>query len=259
MKLDAFEAIPDVRALLDSFPSAGSCVRLPPLPGGASAAVALSLADLLRDPLLVVTETPAEAERIFGDLQTFDGGPGTTYFPQRETLPYEDSDPHVEISGQRVEALRDLLAGRVSVLVSTARALAERMPLTGDGGSIELSLNEGAEMRLSEVASRLETMGFEPVHTIQELGEFAVRGGIVDVFPYGHDFPLRIELWGDEIESIRRFDLLTQRSIERVDRVEILPVTLRPQESGAAPDFRSLLELLPPGTVAWRMAPRACR
>jgi transcription-repair coupling factor (superfamily II helicase) len=240
---------------------AGTRVRVQPLPGASPAAVAAVLADHRPGVVVVVADTPGTGDEVFDDLRSLTDDQRVCYFPQRETLPYEDADPHLEISGQRVEALGRMLSGRVRLLVTTARALAERFPVPAEDGSLALELEMGRQVRLADLGERLERMGFDRVHTIQELGEFAVRGGIIDVFPFGHDRPLRIELWGDEIVSLRRFDLLTQRSIQPEERVEILPIDLQAgsPDDGAESETRCLLELLPGGSTLLLLAPDSGR
>ncbi|MEJ2371965.1 MAG: DEAD/DEAH box helicase, partial [Gemmatimonadales bacterium] len=225
------------------------------LPGGARAAFASSLLELDTPAIVVVAATPGEAEAVHADLEFLLGPSGSRYFPQRETLPYEDTDPHVEIAGQRIDALAAMLGGRARLLVTTARGLVERSPIPSRAEGFSIQLRVGGETTLDQLAARLARSGFDRAHTVQELGEFAVRGGIVDVFPFGSDLPVRIELWGDEVASLRTFDLLSQRSVVEVEEVEILPVDLE-REQGDAPQERlALLELLPPSSVLLELSP----
>jgi len=171
--------------------------------------------------------------------------------PQRETLPYEEADPHVEISSRRADAISALLEGDARILVTTSRGLVERAPVSIEGG-FGLTVTVGDRLTRTELAQRLEAMGFEATTGVRELGDYVVRGGIVDAFPFGADEPLRIELWDDRVESLRRFDLLSQRSTQRLEEATILPVALSPElfeASGTAIERRSLLELLPDDTL----------
>jgi transcription-repair coupling factor (superfamily II helicase) len=214
---------------------------------------------------VLIVDTPNDADAVYDDLRELVGDQDSAFFPQREALPYEDSDPHLEISAQRVDTLGRLLAGRLRYLVTTARALIERMPIPTRDGDFGVELRVGAEPGLRALTERLDELGFERTYTVQSVGEYAVRGGIVDAYAYGHPAPLRIELWGDEVASLRRFDLLTQRSIEEIEETELLPIDLRAatESAGATDDSasRSLLEVLPetsclvvptPGTGAQR-------
>ena len=227
-----------------------------PLPGAGPAALALALDDLaVGTPIVLVADTPERAEALHEDLLTLGAG-GARCYPQREALPYEDADPHIEIEAQRVDAMGALLGGRCRILTTTARALAERAPIpVGPGSSLALTIRRGAEHPLTELGRRLEEMGFGRTHTVREVGDYAIRGGIVDLFPFGHPAPLRIELWGDEVESVRRFDALTQRSTETLESVEILPIALRGPEAPGDVERRALLETLPSTAVALALDP----
>jgi len=265
--LDSFRPLLQERLPSDRLPGAGERRSVGPLPGAAAAVVAASLADRSGGLVVVVADVPSDAETVVADLEALAPTSRVDYFPQREALPYEDVDPHVEITGQRVEALASLLAGRARLLVTTSRALVERTPLPGSG-PLELSLAAGDRWSREGLEERLGSMGFERVHTVAELGEFALRGGIVDLYPLGTEGPVRLELWDEEIASLRRFDPLTQRSGSELDRVEVLPVDLRgngpagdrgrdrtgPDGSGDGRERRRcLLELLPDGTLLFEL------
>jgi len=212
----------------------------------ARSAVAAALAEAGSAPVVVVAGTPSEADSAFADLESLAGEGTVHYLPQRESLPSEDSDPHVEISAQRVDAFAALLAGRARLLVTTSRGLVERTPIPADGEGLVLRLRVGDKLPRSRLAARLSQMGFESVRTVGQLGEVAVRGGIVDVFPFAHAAPLRIELWDDEIVSLRHFELLTQRSVDRIAEAALLPIALQPlAATGGAFERHALLELLP--------------
>ena len=234
----------------------GARAFLHPLPGAGPAALALALDDLAAGaPVVLVADTPERADALHEDLRTLGAG-GARCYPQREALPYEDADPHVEIEAQRVEAMGALLAGRCRILTTTARALAERAPIpVGPGTSLALTVRRGAAHPLAELGRRLEEMGFDRTHTVREVGDYAIRGGIVDLFPFGHPAPLRIELWGDEVESVRRFDALTQRSTQPLESVDVLPVALRSSETAGDVERRALVETLPPTALALVLDP----
>jgi transcription-repair coupling factor (superfamily II helicase) len=231
-------------------------VSIPQIPGAGIAALAVALRDAgVGAPVVVVARGPGRADEIYADIQSLSGD-GARCFPQRETLPYEDADPHVEISAQRVDALGALLAGRVTILVTTGRALAERTPIpVTTGESFVLTLTTGDSPGLHSLAERLDRMGFSRTGTVREVGDYALRGGLIDVFPFGHSAPVRVELWGDEIESMRSFDALTQRSTGTMDTVDILPIDLSPGAGATEP--RSLLEMLPETTLLIRLDPAA--
>ncbi|HEX9393970.1 MAG TPA: CarD family transcriptional regulator, partial [Gemmatimonadales bacterium] len=246
--LDRFDEMPATRALADALPGAGRRLPLAGLPGSSPAVLVAAL--LRRHPqrvITVVAATPPDAERWLADLRLLVGDAAALY-PQREALGAEE--PHFEIAGERVETLADLVAGRIRVLVTTARASAERSGVPATLATSRLSLAAGAEQRFSDAVTRLERMGYTRVPTVTEVAQFSVRGGILDVYGFGMAAPARIEWWGDEIVSLRSFDLDTQRSGETIERVTILPVRTEEREAGDGRRTRtSLLELLPAGTL----------
>lgn len=260
MILEAFESLTARQGLGERLPAPGEVLRLGDLPGAAAAGVAAALLGGGEELVVLVGTSPREAETLHADLETILGSGGVRTFPQREALPYEDTDPHVEISGQRVETLAALLAGRVRALVVTARSLVERDPVGRGDAGLALALEEGERIQRQTLVASLEAMGFERTEIVRELGEFAVRGGILDVFAFGHELPLRIELWGDEIASLRRFELLTQRSVGRESRSEILPIALgAPGSASGDAERTSLLDLLPHRALLFELAPSAGR
>src|SRR5688572_17136586 len=220
---------PQFPELLHNLPEPAQQLRIEGLPGAAPALLAAALADALPQRMWVlVTPGPNEADAAESDLQSILGEASVVLYPQRETLPYEAAEHHVEVSGLRVEALEALLAGRVRILVTTARALQELAEIPTELADLRLTLSVGQEVRLHELAERLEAMGFSRSPLVEGVGEYALRGGILDLFGFGAPEPVRIELWGDEIASIRQFDILDQRSTAERQSVDVLPVDLRP-------------------------------
>lgn len=212
---------------------------------------AVLLASLVQDHpqrvFLVMAENPADAEKWFSDLGVLTPG-AVRLYPQREALGEEE--PHLEIAGERVETLEALLHGQARVLVTTLRATAELTPVSRSVDQGRLIVASGWEVRPEDIADRLESMGYERVPSVRDVAQFAVRGGILDVYGFGMAAPTRLEWWGDEIVSIREFDLDTQRSESEKRSVTILPVsgTRRVLGDGAF-DRKSLLEIVPPDTV----------
>ena len=219
---------PGLRALQERLPRAGESVTVGGLAGSTPAVMVAALARAVRGRLwVVVAPTPPDAEAVEADLHALLGDDAVALFPQRETLPYEAAEHHVEVSGLRVEALESLLAGRAHVLVTTARAAQERAEIPTGLAELRLTLERGQSVRPAELTERLDAMGFERTALVEGVGEYAMRGGILDLFGFGAPEPARIEFWGDEIASIRRFDILDQRSSGDLERIDVLPVDLR--------------------------------
>ncbi|MGH7658942.1 MAG: hypothetical protein ACREL6_11970, partial [Gemmatimonadales bacterium] len=220
--LEAFTETPAARELANRIPGRGSALRIGGLPGSSAAMVLAWLLQRFPQRLFtVVAPTPAEAERWLNDLQSLTSDPVALY-PQREGLGEEE--PHYEIAGERAETLAALLTGRLRLLVTTARATAERTRVPGTLLSLRLRLVAGSREPLSGIVARLESMGYRRVPAVTEVAEFSVRGGIVDVYGFGMADPARCEWWGDDLHSIRTFDLTTQRSGEPLGEVTILPL-----------------------------------
>jgi len=265
--IDSFRTVPAFRELADALPRAGESVVAAGLAGSSSMVMAAALHRARRERLWALVATrPEQAEQATADLEALLGEGSVYLYPQRESLPYEEAEPHLEIGGARVEALEALLSGRASILVTTARAMQELSPAVHGLDDLRLELRAGQSIRLAELAGTLEAMGFERAATVEEVGQFALRGGIVDVFGFGAPEPARIEFFGDEIESIRFFDILTQLSVRAVNALELLPVDLRPAAEGGGttshtaaaappsgnggePERKSLLDYLPSETV----------
>jgi transcription-repair coupling factor (superfamily II helicase) len=261
--LDAFARSPAIQGLAERLPGRGHSIRLAGLPGSSGAVLVAWLVRRFPGRLFViVAPSPGDAERWLSDLTLLTDAPVALY-PQREAL--GEDEPHYEIAGERAETIESLLRGRLRVLVTTARATAERTLVPAALERLTLSLKVGARQPLGNVVAALERMGYRRVPTVTEVAEFSVRGGIVDVYGFGMATPARCEWWGDDISSLRGFDLTSQRSLEELQEVTVLPITtagVREDAAGAgngigdwapaapAPALRrTLLELLPAETI----------
>ncbi len=248
--VEAFGRAPGAGALRERLPGRGTALPVGGLPGSSGAVLAAWLARQLPQRLVViVAPTPSDAERWLSDLQALTDEPAGLY-PQRESLGEEE--PHLEIAGERVENLASLLQGRLRLLVTTARATAERTAVPATLERLRLDLRPGTLHPLREVVATLDTMGYQRVPTVTEVAQYSVRGGIVDVYGFGMAQPARCEYWGDDLHSLRSFDLTTQRSGEPLDAATVLPVrTIQPAEAppGGATVRRTLLDLLPADTL----------
>jgi transcription-repair coupling factor (superfamily II helicase) len=247
--LHAFDRCAAVRELATRLPARGSTLRVGGVPGSSAAVLAAWLADPAGAGrmITVIATTPADAERWLADLQYL-AGDGVALYPQREAL--GEDEPHFEIAGERIETLAALLRGEVRLLVTTARASAERTAVPAALASLRLQLRTGGEHPLRDLAPALDRMGYTRVATVSEVAEFSVRGGIVDVYGFGMASPARIEWWGDVISSIRSFDLTTQRSGAELADVTVLPIRSGDVIDATGPlERRSLLDLLPADTM----------
>ena len=249
--LEVMRGQPAFDGLLDRLPRGGAALSVRGLHGSASSVMIGALCEAQPHRIwVVVCDDPPAAEAAEADLHALLADDSlVALYPQRETLPFEAAEHHVEVSGLRVEALEALLAGRVRILVTTLRALQERAEIPTGLADMRLTLSVGETVRPAELAERLESLGFERAPLVENVGEFALRGGILDLFSFGSPEPVRIEFWGDEIVSLRRFDILDQRSTEELRSTDVLPIDLKPVRADAAHERRSLLDVLPQDAV----------
>ena len=170
---------------------------------------------------LVVTYDDTRAKEIFDDFSYFE--PNTWLYPARDLLFYS-SDIHGNLlTRQRMQVFKHLLEDEGGVVVTTVDGLMDHLlPLSRIKESC-LNIMVGQTLDMEEIKHLLTGMGYERMGQVDGMGQFSVRGGILDVFPLTEEVPFRIELWGDEVDSIRSFDAESQRSIQQMDEVTIYP------------------------------------
>jgi transcription-repair coupling factor (superfamily II helicase) len=167
-------------------------------------------------PLVIVTPTERAADDIARSLRDFVAEESIAVFPAWETLPHERLSPSSDTVGRRMAVLRRLAhpedLGPLNVVVTSTRAFIQ--PIVAGLGEISpLLVKAGDEFPLEDLVSELARLGFDRVELVDRRGQFAVRGGIVDVFPPAEEHPLRVEFWGDSVEEIRSFSIADQRSL----------------------------------------------
>ncbi|WP_405030484.1 transcription-repair coupling factor [Nocardioides bizhenqiangii] len=176
-------------------------------------------------PVLAVTATTREAEQLVAELGDMIDPETIGYYPSWETLPHERLSPRSDTVGRRLAVLRRLChpgtepgTGPLSVVVAPVRSLLQpQVKGLGDLAPVELAVGESAD--LEDVVAGLVGAAYSRVDLVERRGEFAVRGGIVDVFPPTEEHPLRVEFWGDEVEEIRSFAVADQRTIATQPRL----------------------------------------
>ena len=220
---------PTFQQLIDS--AAASPAELS-LVGPASARLFVAGALARLGPLLVVTATGREADDLTAELRGVFGD-AVALFPSWETLPHERLSPGVDTVGARLTVLRrlaypddDRLGPPLRVVVTAARSLLQ--PMTPQLGLVEpVTLNVGQEVEFETVIARLVELAYTRVDMVGRRGEFAVRGGILDVFPPTAEHPMRIEFWGDEVSEMRMFSVADQRSIPEIELDTVIAVACR--------------------------------
>ncbi|MES2605464.1 MAG: CarD family transcriptional regulator, partial [Pseudomonadota bacterium] len=212
---------------------------------GALPSLALARAALRFEGLtLVITENTRQAERLHAELQFFladdpaAAGLPILEFPDWETLPYDNFSPHQDIISSRLETLHLLPQTKKGVLILPVTTLLHRLPPREYITANTLALKTGQKFALTDMRRALEAAGYQCVDTVYEHGEFAVRGSIMDLYPMGSTTPYRIELFDDEIESLRAFSPETQISSDKVSSIRLLPGREYPLHPQAIAGFR---------------------
>ncbi|GHJ22436.1 transcription-repair coupling factor [Streptomyces albus] len=191
---------------------------------GPAAARPFAVAALARSaqrPVLAVTATGREAEDLGAALRSLLPEEGVVEYPSWETLPHERLSPRSDTVGRRLAVLRRLAhpdaddpqAGPVSVVVAPIRSVLQPQ-VKGLGDLVPVALRQGQSADLEEVVDALSAAAYARVELVEKRGDFAVRGGILDVFPPTEEHPVRVEFWGDEVEEMRYFKVADQRSLE---------------------------------------------
>jgi transcription-repair coupling factor (superfamily II helicase) len=194
--------------------TAGVSTRIP-VPKSTIPFVVGALASVGR-PLVIVAPTERAAEDLVREIRDFVSDDSLAVFPAWETLPHERLSPSSDTVGRRMAVLRRLAhpedLGPLTVVVTSVRAFIQPI-VAGLGEIAPLHVATGDEFPLEKLVTELARLGFDRVELVDRRGQFAVRGGIVDVFPAAEEHPLRIEFWGDSVEEIRTFSIADQRSL----------------------------------------------
>ncbi len=209
------------------------------LPGAAETHAIAEVASSHEGMILVIAADTLGAERLHDELQFFLGSDTTIlHLPDWETLIYDAFSPHQDIISERLDVLNQLAVLESGIVVIPATTLSQRMaPAQFILGS-SLVLAKGQKFDIPQMRRRLQGAAYRSVETVYEHGEYAVRGAIMDIFPMGSDFPYRIDLFDDEIDTLRTFEPETQRSVEQVDEISLLPAREFPLNSDAINQFK---------------------
>ncbi|TXS92984.1 transcription-repair coupling factor [Parahaliea maris] len=216
----------------------GSRTAIGPLYGSAQARCVAELANTER-LLLVVTPDTSAALALERELPFFlPAGVELLAFPDWETLPYDSFSPHQDIISERLSTLYRLPSVRGGVLIVPMPTLMHRIAPTEYIAGSSLVLAPGDTLDVDTFRRNLERNGYRNVDTVYEHGEFALRGSLLDIFPMGSSTPFRIDLLDDEVDTLRTFDPETQRTVEKVEAINLLPAREYPLNPGAISRFQ---------------------
>ena len=191
---------------------------------------------------LLVAPDNLTASQLLDELRFFladeINSPEILLFPDWETLPYDQFSPHQDLVSERLYTLSRLQQTSNAIVISAASTLMHRICPPKFLNQYGLVLQQGQTLEVEEFRQRLEQAGYHCVNKVLEHGEFAVRGAIIDLYPMGSELPFRIELFDNEVDSLRRFDPETQRTIEKITQIQILPAREYPLDEQGVALFR---------------------
>ncbi|MGI9493242.1 MAG: hypothetical protein ACR2QF_12655 [Geminicoccaceae bacterium] len=193
------------------------------------------------DLFLHVARDAARADHLVELIKFYAPDLSVVAFPAWDCLPYDRVSPNGDIMAKRLDVLGKLLGKDKEfpdLVITTVNALLQKVPTPDVISSGLFTAKAGSKIDREQLLECLARNGYRRSGTVVEPGDFAVRGGIIDIFPTGAEQPLRLDLFGDELEAIRAFDPLTQRSLGKVDRIELLPVSEVLLDNDAVERFR---------------------
>jgi transcription-repair coupling factor (superfamily II helicase) len=214
-----------------SFPHVQSWLKSRPLTsvfkGLCGSSDALLCADLFRSsalPVLVATESPKRAEQLVEECRSLLSEDEVLFFPSRDAVPYNFKSPFGPTVENRLGVLHQLLDGSRKIIVAPAAALLQELPPQRELYRKIIRLHCNDEVPIDELSRWLVDNGFHRENQVTDIGMFSIRGGIVDIYPFLSEHPLRIEFWGNSIDSIRQFDVFSQKSLDHTNSAMITPI-----------------------------------
>ena len=215
----------------------GHKTRVGPFHGSADALAIAELAGKVR-PLVVITATAADAQRLLEEIPYFNPALKVHLLPDWETLPYDSFSPHHDLVSERLATLYQITQQAFDIaIVPVTTALYRLTPIEYLAGRT-FFFKQGEKLAADELRKQLTIAGYTHVTQVLSPGEYSFRGGLIDLFPMGSALPYRIDLFDDQIESIRSFDVDTQRSIYKVNEVRLLPAREFPLDEDGQTMFR---------------------
>jgi transcription-repair coupling factor (superfamily II helicase) len=189
--------------------------------------------------LAIVTAEPADSTRLADELPFFDPALRVALFPDWETLPYDTFSPHQDLVSERLATLWRVRNADVDVVLLPATTALTRLAPPSFMAGTTFQFKQKTRLDETRLKAQLTLAGYQHVSQVVSPGEYAVRGGLIDLFPMGSPVPYRVDLFGDEIDSIRTFDPDTQRSLYPVPEVRLLPGREFPMDEAARTAFRA--------------------
>ncbi len=229
---------PEPNILLPTIADAGTELQCGQLYGSATGLLISTIAQQHSSAVIVVTPDARSAYRLLDEVRFYNRTIPSHLFADWETLPYDAFSPHQDIVSERLTTLCQLPQAKQNIVIVPISTLLQRLPPRSYLNANSLILNVGQQFDIEKMRMRFEKSGYRCVSQVMEHGEFAVRGSLVDLFPMGSNQPYRIDLFDDEIESIRSFSPEDQRSDQTFEQLRLLPAREFPLDENGITRFR---------------------
>ncbi len=224
---------------LPALPKAGARLDLPSLAGSSDALALAEIATGNRGKLLaVVTANAADAQRLLDEIPWFAPNLRVRLLPDWETLPYDTFSPHQDLVSERLATLWAATQGELDILLVPASTAVYRLAPPAFLAAYTFAFKKGETLDAEKFRSQVTLAGYAHVTQVVSPGEYSIRGGLIDLFPMGSQLPYRLDLFDDEIESIKTFDVDTQRTVYPVPEVRLLPAREFPMDDKGRTHFR---------------------
>jgi transcription-repair coupling factor (superfamily II helicase) len=229
-------------SLVPSLPDGTQRARVGPLPESADALALAQIALACREQrrtLAIVCADALAASRLADEIRWFAPNLKVSVFPDWETLPYDHFSPHQDLVSERLATLYHITRGECHVAIVAAQTALYRLAPQSFLAAHTFFLTQGERLDVEALRAQLALAGYTHVTQVVSPGEFSIRGGLIDLFPMGASLPYRLDLFGDEIESIKTFDADTQRTLYPMRDVRLLPAREFPLDEAGRTRFRS--------------------
>lgn len=209
------------------------------LHGSAPALAIAKACEQNKQPMLVICDNTAAAHQLEDELRFFLDQTEIVHLADWETLPYDNFSPHQDIISDRLQALYKIPTMQKGLIICSITTLMHRLAPVNFVSASSLVIKVGQAFDIDQKRQQLQDAAYQCVDTVYEHGEFAVRGSLIDIFPMGSDHPYRIDLFDNEVDSLRIFDPETQRTKDRVDAIELLAAKEFPADADGISHFRN--------------------
>ena len=238
---DALEELKPFREIVEESAKSGAVIAASGLAGAQKIHLACALAKRTGRPLLFLAASERAAAEAMEDVSSLTDG-GVSLFPAREITFYQDVAASRDVAFRRIETLRRLVTGEVRAVVAPADAVLHRVMPRSVFSDFTIDLRSGEQMEMDYLVESLLASGYSREHMVEGKGQFSVRGGIVDVYPADALHAVRVEFFDDEIDSVRAFDVMSQRSMHNLSGVSIPPASEAPAPIEGTEAFAERIE-----------------